>query len=123
MHHKFTTNERLGRIEHGVKMLHRKIDMLMTAQSIELIMETENMANFAELAEKVTKISGTVNSTKVFIQGLKARIEELAAGFNDTADQAAIMALAAELGGTEAALAEAIVANPDNGGSMGGVSE
>jgi short-subunit dehydrogenase involved in D-alanine esterification of teichoic acids len=117
-----STNERLDRIERMVGALHPKLNSLIRAANLTIDLELENMADFKDLADQVTKIKGTVNSTKAFIQGLKARIEELAAGFNDTADQAAIMALAAELGGTETELAAAIAANPDPGVSTGGIA-
>jgi len=120
-----STNERLGRIERMVAALHPKINSLLQASDIQYFMELDQMADFKELADNVTKIKGTVASTKAFIQGLKAKIEELAAGMDDGPDQAAVVALAAELGSTEADLAAAIVANPTppTGGSMGGVTE
>jgi hypothetical protein len=107
-----TTKQRLHRIERSLASLHYKIDSLLRSQNLEILMEYSQMADFTVLAADVAKIKGTVASTKVFIQGLKARIEELAAGVSDTADQAAIMALAADLGATETALADAIVTDP-----------
>ncbi len=76
----------------------------------------DQMANFTELAATVTKIKGTVDSGKAVLRDLRIKIEELAAASNDEADQAAISALAAELGAAETALAEAI-ATPGTGGS------
>lgn len=108
-----TTNERLGRLERMVGALHPKINSLLRAAEIEINLELEQMADFKDLADNVAKIKGTVASTKSFIQGLKAKIEELAAGMNDADDQAAVVALAAELGSTEAELAAAIAANPE----------
>lgn len=121
-HHRYvSTNERLGRLERMVFGVHRKLDSLIRAANIEFQMEIEQMADFKALADEVTKIKGTVASTKAFIQGLKAKIEELAAGMNDGPDQAAVVALAAELGSTEADLANAIAAN--SGGSVAGNTE
>ena len=119
MNHKRSTNERLGRLERMVAALHPKINSLLRVAEIEINLELENMANFQELADQVAKIKGTVASTKAFVQGLKTKIEELGAGMNDAEDQAAVVALAAELAGAETELAEAIAANPT--GSTGGV--
>lgn len=116
-----STNERLGRLERMVGALHPKLNSLLRAAEIEINLELENMADFKELADNVAKIKGTVASTKAFIQGLKAKIEELAAGMDDGPDQVAVVALAAELGSTEADLAAAIAAN--SGGSVAGNTE
>lgn len=113
--------DRLIRVERVGAALHPKVNALLRASDLEILMELEQMADFKDLADNVAKIKGTVASTKAFIQGLKTKIEELAAGMDDTQDQAAVMALAAELGSTEADLAAAIAANPDPGGSTGGV--
>jgi hypothetical protein len=96
-----------------VGALHPKLNSLIRAANLEIDLELEQMADFTELVAKVEKIRGTAESTKTFIQGLKARIEELAAGMNDTEDNAAIMALAADLGNVESSLATAIQANPE----------
>jgi len=106
MHRKRTLHQRLDAIEQMLRSLLRN-------SNLDLELEFLQMADFKELADKVTLIKGTVNSTKAFIQGLKAKIEELAAGMDDGPDQAAVAALAAELGGAEAELASAIAANPN----------
>lgn len=112
-----TTNEHLANLERMARVLNRKLDSLLSASNLTIELEIMNMADFKELADTVAKIKGTVNSSKAVISGLRARIEEMAAGFNDTADQAAIMALSAELGASEAELARAIATEP--GGSTG----
>lgn len=117
--------DRLIRVERVGAALHPKINSLLRAAEIDFLMEIDQMADFKDLADNVAKIKGTVASTKAFIQGLKTKIEELAAGMDDTQDQAAVMALAAELSGAETELAAAIAANPAPpvGGSTAGNTE
>jgi hypothetical protein len=110
------------RMERRLAVMDRKLDALLIAQNIELNLEIQNMADFSELIAKVEKINGTVASTKVTIQGFKAKIEELAGQISDTDDQAKVMELAASIGAIEGELAAAIAANPDTGGSQGGVT-
>lgn len=116
----FDPNERFDRLERMVAALHPKMNSLLRASDQSFFMELDQMANFQELADNVAKIKGTVASTKAFIQGLKTKLEEAAAGMNDTEDQAAIVALSAELSGAETELTAAITANPEppTGASM-----
>lgn len=104
--------DRLIKMQRNGAALHLKVNSLLRAAELDFLMEIDQMADFKDLADNVAKIKGTVASTKAFIQGLKTKIEELAAGMDDTQDQAAVMALAAELSGAETELAAAIATNP-----------
>lgn len=75
---------------------------------------------FDALIKEVADARGGRESAKVMIAGLVEELKAAKAAMADPADQAKIDALAAELEASEAAFADAVVANP--GGSTGGVS-
>lgn len=108
-----------AKLDHALSQIDRVKREQRSIAETELSLELQQMADFSSLVAEVSKIRGTVASTKAFVQGLKTKIEELGAGMNDAEDQAAVVALAAELAGAETELAEAIAANPT--GSTGGV--
>lgn len=117
-----TNAERLIRMERRVEALHRKVDSLLRAANLDIILEIEQMADFTDLIAKVEKMRGRVESTNAFVAGLKKQIEDLAADMSDEEDQAKILALAADVGALTDKLPQAIDANPGPGGSMGGIN-
>lgn len=113
-----SNNERLTRLERMGAALHRKVDSLLRAANLEVIMELEQMADFTALVNQVAKIRGAAASTNAFVVGLKKQIDDLAAGMNDAEDQAKVEALAADIDAISATLPQAIAVDP--GASMGG---
>lgn len=111
--------------------LERKLDALMSAQNLELLMEMTEMADFKKLIEEVRATKGAADSTRKFVQGLESRLSEMSSNMNDDEDQRQVEELSKELAAIRETLPHAVEENTDTGvpgsgqsnpgGSTGGI--
>lgn len=108
-------------VERLLRSIHRNQYKIMSALNLTINMEIEQMADFAKLIAEVEATRGAAESTRIFVEGLEAKIADVAADMNDEDDQAKVEELASQLAKIRESLPKAVAANP--GGSTGGITE
>lgn len=97
--------DQIRKLRKAVKKLSHKLDRVLVGQHNAAHQQEQIMSTLADVQAKVTAEDTVIDSAIALLQGLAAQVAAL------TPDQAAIDALAADIGSKTDALAAAVAAN------------